>query len=133
MRKRHDTTVIMSIEGGLGNQLFQINAARILFKEENLIFTNFCQRDRKVKVEYKNVKVVADCEIDVQEIKLLQRKLLNLCLRMSTWNQSRVIRSCIELMQPPLSLFYSILNFRKTNLVIASGVGYSKPSIKRNT
>jgi hypothetical protein len=133
MTKRDETSVIMSIEGGLGNQLFQINAARILFKEEALTFIKFYQQDRKANHGHEDISVITDCEIDVQKVRHIQRKLLNLCLRMSTWNQSRARRSVVSLLRRFLSAFYSLFAFKKTNLVIANGVGYSKPSIKRNT
>ena len=133
MKNNRSTKIIMSIEGGIGNQLFQIGAALSLFARDALTFEKLCVPGDVDKFDYEKIELFTKCKIGIRQVKSSQRRILNLCLRLSSWKRKQGQPSIIPLLQPLLSITYSIIARERTNLVIAKGTGYFEPKIRQKS
>jgi len=133
MKFNKNTTIVMSIDGGLGNQLFQIGAALSLFQGKTVTFEKFCIPGEKIKVDIDAIKMMTGRQVNISQVNLNQRRILNLCLRLSSWKINRYRLTLISVVQPFVSFAYSLLSGEKVNLVIAKGPGYFEPRIRMSS
>ena len=122
--------VIISLNGGLGNQLFQLAAGLSLAREEKLILTSDFGLPRRTKdgaIELMSFQLPGRVSLqDSLRHFRLPKKIGSLLLRLSTKHNQSKANSVAILFLKILSHFIYTFHFRKkTSIFLMKGLGFS--------
>lgn len=116
------------LQGGLGNQLFQL-AALLYFTEAGkkvlIINSNDADNYQKYKNGLFNYTLPNDIEINIVKFLNFQRKTLNILTRVSTWSNWKMNRCARKIGKIILGSIESGFFSKQHHLIISEGVGFT--------
>ena len=117
------------ISGGLGNQMFQYIAAREVLGDRFTIDAGYFYTSLGVQglPEICDLRLIDTIKIDVSEKPYVQRKVINLILKLSSvWVSKSWRQKIVIITRPILFRILNIIFFRDYQLITGKGIGWSE-------